>query len=116
MEFGIIKTHPKVGYEILRSVEFPWPVAEVALQHHERLDGSGYPEGLSGEEILPEARIVAVADVVEAMCTHRPYRPALPISAAIEELSKNRSRLYGPTAVDACLKLLRAGKLDLGPL
>ncbi|MCK4510387.1 GAF domain-containing protein, partial [bacterium] len=111
LEFGIIKTHPKVGYEILRSVEFPWPVAEVALQHHERLDGSGYPEGLSGDEILPEARIVAVADVVEAMCTHRPYRPALPVGAAIEELSKNRGKLYGPTAVDACLKLLRTGKL-----
>jgi PAS domain S-box-containing protein/putative nucleotidyltransferase with HDIG domain len=115
MEFGFIKTHPKVGYEILRAVEFPWPVAEVALQHHERLDGSGYPQGLSGDEILPEARIVGVADVVEAMCTHRPYRPALSISAAIEELSKNRGRLYGPTAVDACLKLLRTGKLKLGP-
>ena len=112
LEFGIIKTHPKVGYEILQSVEFPWPVAEVALQHHERLDGSGYPQGLSGDEILPEARIVAVADVVEAMCTHRPYRAALPVSAAIGELSKNRGRLYGPTAVDACLKLMRAGRLD----
>ena len=112
LEFGIIKTHPKVGYEILRSVEFPWPVAEVALQHHERLDGSGYPQGLAGDEILPEARIVAVADVVEAMCTHRPYRAALPVSAAIEELSKNRGRLYGPTAVDACLKLMRTGRLD----
>jgi len=114
LEFGIIKTHPKVGYEILRFVEFPWPVAQVALQHHERLDGSGYPEGLSGDEIIPEARIVAVADVVEAMCTHRPYRAALPVSAAIEELSMNRGRLYGPTAVDACLKLLRTGKLDFG--
>jgi len=116
MEFSFIKTHPRVGYEILQAVEFPWPVAEVALQHHERLDGSGYPEGLSGDEILPEARIVGVADVVEAMCTHRPYRPALSISAAIEELSKNRGKLYGPTAVDACLKLLRTGKLKLGPL
>jgi len=115
MEFGFIKTHPKVGYEILQAVEFPWPVAEVALQHHERLDGSGYPQGLSGDEILPEARIVGVADVVEAMCTHRPYRPALSINAAIEELSKNRGRLYGQTAVDACLKLLRTGKLKLGP-
>ena len=112
LEFGIIKTHSKVGFEILRSVEFPWPVAEVALQHHERLDGSGYPQGLSGDEILPEARIVAVADVVEAMCTHRPYRAALPVSAAIEELSKNRGKLYGPTAVDACLKLMRTGRLD----
>jgi putative nucleotidyltransferase with HDIG domain len=113
LEFGIIKTHPRVGYEILRAVEFPWPVAEVALQHHERLDGSGYPDGLSGESISPEARIVAVADVMEAMCTHRPYRPALPIEAAIEELSSNRGTLYGPTAVDACLKLLRTGRLNL---
>lgn len=114
LEFGIIKTHPTVGYEILRTVEFPWPVAQVALQHHERLDGSGYPDGLSGEEILPEARIVAVADVVEAMCTHRPYRPALPIETAVEELRSNRGRFYGPTAVDACLKLLKSGKLALG--
>jgi putative nucleotidyltransferase with HDIG domain len=114
LEFGIIKTHPKVGYEILRAVEFPWSVAEVALQHHERLDGSGYPDGLKGEDILPEARIVAVADVVEAMCTHRPYRPALPVDVAIEELLSNRGRLYGPTAVDACLKLMKSGRLNLG--
>jgi putative nucleotidyltransferase with HDIG domain/PAS domain S-box-containing protein len=114
IEFGFIKTHPTVGYEILRAVEFPWPVAEVACQHHERLDGSGYPNGLSGEEIIPEARIVAVADVVEAMCTHRPYRPALPTDAAIEELARSRGTLYGPTAVDACLKLLRTGRLKLG--
>jgi putative nucleotidyltransferase with HDIG domain len=114
LEFGIIKTHPKVGYDILRAVVFPWPVAKVALQHHERLDGSGYPDGLKGDDILPEAKIVAVSDVVEAMCTHRPYRPALTIEEAIEELASNRGRLYAPEVVDACLKLMRSGKMNPG--
>jgi hypothetical protein len=106
LEFGLIKTHPLVGHDILNgSLEFPWPVAQIVLQHHERMDGSGYPVGLSGEEILLEARILAVADVVEAMASHRPYRPAHSINKALEEISQNRGVLYDPVVVDACLKL-----------
>ncbi|MEA1970163.1 MAG: response regulator [Thermodesulfobacteriota bacterium] len=104
-EFEIIKTHPQVGYDILKEIEFPWPVAEIILQHHERMDGSGYPKGLSGEDILQEARILAVADVVEAMSSHRPYRPALGIDKALEEISQNRSILYDPEVVDITLKI-----------
>jgi len=104
-QWGMIKTHPKVGYDILKEIEFPWPVAQIVLQHHERLDGSGYPQGLSGEEILLEARVLAVADVVEAMASHRPYRPTCGIDKALEEISQNRGVLYDAEAVDACLKL-----------
>jgi len=104
-EFGIIKTHPKVGYEILKEIEFPWPVAQIVLQHHERMNGSGYPQGLFGDEILLEARILGVADVIEAMASHRPYRPALGINKALEEISQNKGILYDPQVVDACLKL-----------
>jgi HD-GYP domain-containing protein (c-di-GMP phosphodiesterase class II) len=86
-------------------IEFPWPVAEMVLQHHERMDGSGYPQGLSGEEILLEARILAVADVVEAMSSHRPYRPAHSMDEALEEISQNKGVLYDPEVVEACLKL-----------
>jgi HD-GYP domain-containing protein (c-di-GMP phosphodiesterase class II) len=88
-------------------IEFPWPVAEIVLQHHERMDGSGYPRKLAGEEILPEARVMAVADVVEAMASHRPYRPALGIDVALDEISSNRGKLYDDEVVDACLKLFR---------
>jgi PAS domain S-box-containing protein len=106
IEFGLIKMHPQVGHDILDgAIDFPWPVAEMVLQHHERMDGSGYPQGLSGEEILLEARILAVADVVEAMSSHRPYRPALSIDEALDEISRNRDVLYDPEVVDACLKL-----------
>jgi HD-GYP domain-containing protein (c-di-GMP phosphodiesterase class II) len=106
LEFGLIKTHPQVGHDILNgTLEFPWPVAQIVLQHHERMDGSGYPQGLSGEEILLEARILGVADVVEAMASHRPYRPALSVSQALEEISQNRGILYDPEVVDACLKV-----------
>jgi hypothetical protein len=106
LEFGLIKTHPQVGSDILNgTIEFPWPIAQIVLQHHERMDGSGYPQGLSGEEILLEARILGVADVVEAMASHRPYRPALSINKALEEISQNRDVLYDPEVVDACLKL-----------
>ena len=106
LEFGLIKTHPQVGHDILNgAIEFPWPVAQIVLQHHERMDGSGYPQGLSGEEILLEARILGVADVVEAMASHRPYRPALSVSQALEEISQNRGVLYDPEVVDACLKV-----------
>ncbi len=104
-EFGIVQTHPEVGYAILKMTGFPWPVAQIVLQHHERMDGSGYPAGLSGEEILMEARILGLADVVEAMSSHRPYRPALGIDKALEEISRNRSVLYDSNVVDACLKV-----------
>jgi len=104
-EFHIIKTHPHVGHTILKEIEFPWPVAQATLQHHERLDGSGYPAGLAGSEIILEARILAVADVVEAMVSHRPYRPALGIEKAFEEISHNRGILYDPEVVDACIDL-----------
>jgi HD-GYP domain-containing protein (c-di-GMP phosphodiesterase class II) len=104
-EFGIIRSHPKVGYDILKTIDFPWPVAQIVLQHHERMDGSGYPQGLSGEKIILEARILAVADVVEAMSSHRPYRPARGIDKALEEISQNKGVLYDPEVVDVCLKL-----------
>jgi PAS domain S-box-containing protein len=106
-EFELVKTHAERGYEILRNVEFPWPVAEIVRQHHERLDGSGYPRGLKGEEILLEARIVAVADAVEAMLSQRPHRPALSVSACIEELQSQAGRRYDARVVKACVKLLR---------
>ncbi len=105
LEFELIKDHPLVGYEILKEIDFPWPVAEVVLQHHERLDGSGYPQGLKNGEILPEARIVAVADVVEAMSSHRPYRPALGVEAALEEIKKGSGVLYDSQVVQACARL-----------
>jgi PAS domain S-box-containing protein/putative nucleotidyltransferase with HDIG domain len=104
-QWGLIKAHPQIGYEILKDVEFPWPVAQIVLRHHERINRSGYPNGLSGEETLLEARILAVADVVEAMASHRPYRSALGIDKALEEISQNRGVLYDPEVVNACLKL-----------
>ena len=105
LEFSLIKTHAQSGYEILKDIEFPWPIARMVLEHHERMNGSGYPNGLTGDKLLPESRILAVADVVEAMATHRPYRAALGLSAALEEIAKNRGVLYDPEAVDACLSL-----------
>jgi HD-GYP domain-containing protein (c-di-GMP phosphodiesterase class II) len=107
LEFNLIKTHAQSGYDILKDIEFPWPVADVVLQHHERLDGSGYPQGLKGDDILLEARILAIADVVEAIASHRPYRPALGIDLALEEISRNKGILYDAAAADACLKLFR---------
>jgi PAS domain S-box-containing protein len=107
IEFGLIKTHSFAGYDILKEIEFPWPVAEIVLQHHEKLNGFGYPRGLKGNEILPEAKIICVADVVEAMASHRPYRPALGIEKALEEIFQNRGILYDPDVVDACLRLFR---------
>lgn len=104
-EFKIIKLHPVVGYDILKTIDFPWPVAQIVQQHHERLNGSGYPFGLPGDDIIPEAKILAVADVVEAMASHRPYRPSLGINKALEEISRNRGVLYDADAVDACLTL-----------
>jgi PAS domain S-box-containing protein/putative nucleotidyltransferase with HDIG domain len=105
IEFNLIKIHPQVGQEILEAVNFPWPVAEIVLQHQERLDGSGYPAGLKGDEILLEARVLAVADVVEAMSSHRPYRPTRGIDEALKEISQNRDITYDSEAVDACLRL-----------
>ena len=107
IEFSLIKEHARQGYEILRNVESPWPLAEMVYQHHERMDGSGYPRNLKGEEILIEARILAVADVVEAMASHRPYRPSLGIEAALEEIEKNRGIFYDKAVADACLRLFR---------
>ncbi len=112
-EFNLIKEHPKVGYEILKRIEFPWPIADIVFQHHERMNGSGYPLGLSGEEILLEARILAAADVVEAMAAHRPYRPGLGIDKALEELLSNRAILYDPDVVDACLAVFKAKDFEL---
>ncbi|HUN56126.1 MAG TPA: PAS domain S-box protein [Smithella sp.] len=107
LEYSLIKEHPKSGYEMLRNVESPWPLADIVYQHHERMNGTGYPGGLKGDEILMEARILAVADVVEAMASHRPYRPSLGIEAALEEIENNKGILYDPAAADACLKLFR---------
>ena len=105
IEFRLIKAHAQAGYDILKNIEFPWPVADVILQHHERMDGSGYPQGIKGDDLLLESRILAVADVVESMASHRPYRPALGIDAALEEITKNRGTLYDPRVVDICLRL-----------
>jgi PAS domain S-box-containing protein/putative nucleotidyltransferase with HDIG domain len=105
VEFALIRTHAEVGYEILKEIEFPWPVAQIVYQHHERLDGSGYPRGLRDGEILLEARILSVADVVEAMASFRPYRPSLGIEKALEEISLKKGVLYDPDAVEACLKI-----------
>lgn len=109
MEFNIIKWHPQAGYDILKALKFPWPVGQGILQHHERLDGSGYPHGLHGEDILLEARVLAVADVMEAMTSYRPYRPALGIEKALEEIKKNKGRLYDPEVVHACLSVYKKG-------
>jgi PAS domain S-box-containing protein len=105
VQHEMIKMHPRAGYEILKGIKFPWPVAQIVLQHHELMDGSGYPQGLSGEQIMLEARILTVANVVEAMTSHRPYRVAHSIETALEEISHNKGKLYDPVAVDACIKL-----------
>ena len=104
-EFTIVKSHSLIGYSILKEIDFPWPIADIILQHHERLDGSGYPQGLKDDEILLEARILAVADVVEAMSSHRPYREAPGLDEALREISKNKGILYDPQVVDACIRL-----------
>jgi len=105
LEFQLIQQHAQAGYDIVKGVDFPWPIAQMVLQHHERLDGSGYPQGLKGDAMLPQAKILAVADVVEAMMSHRPYRPALGIAAALAEIEKGKGTLFDPAAVDACLAL-----------
>jgi putative nucleotidyltransferase with HDIG domain len=108
VEFCLIKTHAQSGHDILKDIEFPWPIARMILEHHERMDGSGYPQGLTGDRVLLESRILVVADVVEAMASHRPYRPGLGLPAALEEVSRNRGTLYDPEVVDACLRLFHA--------
>jgi HD-GYP domain-containing protein (c-di-GMP phosphodiesterase class II) len=107
IEFSLIKEHSLTGYEMLKNVESPWPLAEIIYQHHERVDGSGYPRNLKGDEILMESRILAVADVIEAMASHRPYRPSFGIEAALKEISGNKGILYDHAVVDACLRLFR---------
>lgn len=109
MEYNLIRGHPTAGAEILGSIEFPWPVADVVLQHHERLDGSGYPRGLRGTGIRIESRILAVADVVDAMSSHRPYRPALGTDAALEMIRDAAGTLFDPEAVASCLRLFSRG-------
>jgi HD-GYP domain-containing protein (c-di-GMP phosphodiesterase class II) len=107
VEYSLIKMHPQAGYDILKGVDFSWPIAEMVRQHHERMDGSGYPQGLKGEEILPGARILIVADVVEAMSSHRPYRAGLGIDAALKEITCGCGTHYDPQVVDACVALFR---------
>jgi putative nucleotidyltransferase with HDIG domain len=110
MEMSLIQMHPQAGYEILKGIDFPWPVAQTTLQHHERMDGSGYPQGLKGSRIIPAARIMAVADVVDAMTHHRPYRPAFSLQKTVEEIKQGRGRLYDPQAVDVCVEVLGGEK------
>jgi len=112
LEFHLVEGHPQVAYDILKTIEFPWPLAQIVLQHHERMDGSGYPQGLKGEEIMVEARILAVADVVEAMASFRPYRPALGIDKALEEISQNKGILFDTDVVDACMRLFEEKKFQ----
>ena len=105
-----MKQHPRAGYEILKDVRFPWPIAQIILQHHERFDGSGYPQGLRGPAILLEARIVAVADVAESMASHRPYRAALGLEAATAEIAGGRGTAFDPDVVDAFARVVRGAK------
>lgn len=107
LEYSLVKEHSVNGYEILKTIQFPWPIAQIVLQHHERMDGSGYPDGVKGEALLLEARIIAVADVVESMASHRPYRPALGVDAALAEIQGNSGKLYDPSVVQACISLFR---------
>jgi HD-GYP domain-containing protein (c-di-GMP phosphodiesterase class II) len=113
IEFSLIKEHSRKGYEMLKDVESPWPLADIVYQHHERMDGSGYPRNLKGDDILMEARIMAVADVVEAMASHRPYRPGLGIDAALNEIEKNRGIFYDDAVAGACLKLFKEKRYNL---
>ncbi|GAJ13775.1 unnamed protein product, partial [marine sediment metagenome] len=107
VEFNFIKNHPKISYNILKKVDFPWPIAEIVFQHHEKIDGSGYPRGLKGAEILIEAKILGVANVIEAMSSSRSYRPAISIEESLAEISKNKNILFDPEVVDACIKLFK---------
>ncbi|MEO5337580.1 MAG: response regulator [Magnetospirillum sp. WYHS-4] len=110
--FRVVMAHPQVGFEIVSGIEFPWPVATMILQHHERLDGTGYPNGISGDEIILEARILAVADVVEAISSHRPYRPSLGLRAAMEEIRNHAGIRYDPRVVEACEEVIQSHEFD----
>lgn len=112
-EFNLIKRHPEAGYDIIKYVEFPWPIGQIVLQHHERIDGTGYPQGLRGDQICMEARVIAVADVVESMASHRPYRPALGIERALAEVQSHSGALYDELVVASCVRLLREGRYVL---
>ena len=112
IEFNLIKTHSQVGFDVLKTIDFPWPVAKIVLQHHERINGSGYPNRLRSDEIMLEARILGVADVVEAMASHRPYRPALGIDAALREIENNKGILYEKDVVEACIHVFRIGNFQ----
>lgn len=114
-EFAIIKMHPDIAYDVLSGIDFPWPIADYVHQHHERLDGSGYPQGLSAQSILPGSQLIGIADVVEAMTNHRPYRPAIGIDAALEEIEKNSGRLYDTEAAAACVRLFKEHGYELRP-
>ena len=113
IEVSLIQAHSQTGYDILKGIDFPWPIAEIVLQHHERLDGSGYPRGLRGDDILMAARIIGVADVVETMASHRPYRPSRGIDKALEEIRQNKGVLYEPLVVEACLKIFENREFQL---
>ncbi len=107
LEFSLVKSHSQSGYDILKSIDFPWPIARIILEHHERLNGLGYPNGLTGDKLLIESKILTVADVVESMASHRPYRPALGLDVALDEIIRNKDVLYDGDVVDACLRLFR---------
>ena len=115
IEYSLVKYHVQAGYDAIKDVDFPWPVAEVVFQHHERLDGTGYPRGLKGEEIIMEARILSVADVVESMSSHRPYRAELGIEKALAEIERGSGIIYDATVVDACIKLFRENGFKIPP-
>jgi HD-GYP domain-containing protein (c-di-GMP phosphodiesterase class II) len=113
-EWRMVRTHPQAGSDILQTIEFPWPVAQIVLQHHERIDGSGYPRGLTGEQMLLDARVLAVTDVLEAMLSHRPYRPGHALSVALREIETNKGTLYEPDAVEACLQVVEQRGAEFG--
>ncbi|ADE11567.1 HD domain-containing phosphohydrolase [Sideroxydans lithotrophicus] len=113
IEYELVKSHPKTGYDIIKDIQFPWPIAQMVLQHHERADGSGYPQGLKSDQIMLEAMIIAVADVVEAMSSHRPYRPGLGLDEALEEITRQRGTLYDPAVVDSCISMFREKRFVL---
>jgi len=113
LQLLIVREHSQIGFDILKDIRFPWPIAQMVLQHHERMDGSGYPQGLKGEEILREAQILSVADVVEAMATHRPYRAGLGLDAALAEINDKRGTLFEADVVDACTSLFREDGFEL---
>ncbi len=115
LEYGIIRSHVQTGYDILKKIEFPWPLADIVMQHHERLDGSGYPNGLKSDEIMFEAKILAVADVFETISSHRPYRPSLGVNRAVEELLTSKGILYDEDAVTACISLMEEKRFEFEP-